>query len=63
MSPQVSFKAVFLAWGGRVIVWAGGVNMRARLFIDFWNFQLDWNNFAGKNPASKHTEQWLETPL
>lgn len=27
--------------------------MRAKLFVDFWNFQLDWNDVAGKDPQGK----------
>ena len=27
--------------------------MRAKIFVDFWNFQLDWNDIAGKDGKGK----------
>jgi hypothetical protein len=42
-----SRKALRIFWG-TVPILAGEIVMRARVFVDFWNFQLGWNEATGK---------------
>lgn len=37
--------------------------MRARVFVDFWNFQLGWNETVGRDAASKPVQcDWSKLP-
>lgn len=37
--------------------------MRARVFVDFWNFQLGWNEAAGRDPSGKVIQcDWSKLP-
>lgn len=37
--------------------------MRAKLFVDFWNFQLDWNHLFGKSPSGRPIQIPWESKL
>jgi uncharacterized LabA/DUF88 family protein len=34
------------------------MEQRVRIFVDFWNFQLNWNNHIGKSPSI----DWIKLP-
>jgi hypothetical protein len=36
--------------------------MRARVFVDFWNFQLGWNEAAGKDSGGQVHCDWSKLP-
>ena len=37
--------------------------MRARVFVDFWNFQLGWNEAAGRDAFGKPVQcDWTKLP-